>query len=146
VRYGWTLDRASWDAFNEVAGSALRSSWQMVRLETRDQDSVPLSSGIYAICANPASTMPMLPPTLNNTVYVGQASRLKVRFLKHCRHPEQDLAAAKACFDYRLQFWFVCADAANVAVLESLLIACLGPSANRVSGVIRAVLGAGEPA
>lgn len=147
MRHGWTLDRASWEAFNTLATTALRSQWRAVRLDARDQDSVPSDPGIYAILATPAKLFPMLPAALTNTVYVGKASALQGRFLDHCgRRVSPDVAAANACFGYRLQFWFVRADGSDIAVLESLLIECLGPSANRVSGAILATVDPGEPA
>lgn len=53
-----------------------------------------------------------------------------------------ELQKAKECFDFNLDFWFLECAAEFVAELESLLINCLGPSANQISGAIQVKINA----
>jgi len=138
LRYGWTLTRQHWESFSVAVASHATSAWRRVALEEVNRDSVPARPGIYAICAKVARSHQGFPPRLDNVVYVGKAAALKTRFMDHCRHPAPEMQRAKTCFRFELDFWFIECHAEAIAELESLLIDCLGPSANLVGGAIKA--------
>ena len=146
MRYGWTFDRMAWESFSELASEALRSEWGRVGLDPLNRDSVPMRPGIYLICAEPSATFSGLPRFICDAVYVGKADLLRNRFLNHCRNPAPRLKMAGACFTGRLKFCYVEADSGEVEALESRLIECLGPPANQIRGVIRAVVRPSRPA
>ncbi len=138
LRYGWTLARKQWESFSEAVGSHATSAWRHVRLDEVNRDTIPPRPGIYAISAPVARSHQGFPPKLDNVVYVGKATTLSARFMDHCLHPTPELQRAKACFLYELDFWFIECRAEAIAELESLLIDCLGPSVNVISGAILA--------
>jgi hypothetical protein len=81
---------------------------------------------------------------LYNVLYIGRArgtSGLRSRFLAHCTRPSPQLRRAKDVFGERLDYWFLELDEDEVDGAESLLIECLGPVVNLVSGVIEAKIG-----
>jgi hypothetical protein len=140
LRYGWSLTRDHWEEFSSAIASYATTRWKVVKLRDIDQDSVPSCTGIYAISARVERSHKGFPPSLENVVYVGKATSLRGRFVDHCLHPAPELKRAKSCFHFHLDFWFIECGAAATAKLESLLIECLGPSVNQVSGAITAII------
>lgn len=133
MRYGWSLKESDWDqVFQAVRGH----TWSRCKLRIPDIDRVPEHPGVYMICTPAGAEQPPVLGNLYNAIYVGRASnRLRDRFKSHCNTPSDDLRRAVRCFGPTpLEFWFLEVPAANVGGLETALIRCLGPSANRISG------------
>lgn len=141
VRYGWSLERTDWSDARPLL-SELR--WRRVWLRVPDCDSVPVTSGIYAICTPAMREGDGLAGRLYNVLYVGQAISLRNRFLQHSRNPARELRRALSCFDY-LDYWFCEVDAILLNQAERRLISVFGPSVN-IQGGIRGVIGEPRPA
>ena len=133
MRYGWSLKQSDWDRlFDATHGH----TWSRCKLRLADTDRVPEQPGVYMICAPAAADLPPVLGRLYNAIYVGRArTRLRDRFRAHCSTPSDDLRRAVHCFGPKpLEFWSLVMPEAYVSGLETALIQCLGPSANRISG------------
>ena len=133
MRYGWSLKQSDWD---RVLHAIQGHTWSRCKLRVPDTDRVPEHPGVYVICAQASAELPPVIGRLYNAIYVGRAqSRLRDRFKAHCNTPSDDLRKAVQCFGPTpLEFWSLVMPPAHVAGLETALIQCLGPSANRISG------------
>ena len=144
MRYGWSLEADDWDACRPAD-----TLWHKHTLNALEQDSIPASAGVYAICSRAPKMGDGLLGRLYNVLYVGRAKGaggLRSRFLAHCHRPSSQLEKAKACFGANLDYWYLEVDEAEVASYESRLIACLGPTVNLMGGAITARIGNPEPA
>ena len=144
MQHGWTLEKQKWDNLLINIG---KTHWSKVQFNQLYQDLVPETPGVYAICARLRGFNQSLFTALYEIIYVGRSKdSLRNRFLTHCCRPERGVEQAKQCFDDRLEYWFTEADSDQVANLETCLIECFGPPANRISGTIRAKIGDPQPA
>jgi len=150
MEYGWSLDKSTWNKIPAAVAKGHR--WRAVHLTVGNHRTVPQVSGIYVVCAAPPGRRAPLPAGahdlfrfLYSAIYVGRSDDLRRRFVEHCNSPKEELAQSQECFDSRLDFWFIREPSDTIAALESVLIACLGPQANRISG-IRGTLGQPVPA
>jgi len=144
VRYGWSLATEDWATFQNANPGVKDPSWHRVNLRLLDRDSVPAGPGIYMLCAHPSTKYALVPPHLYDAIYVGRATSLRNRFVQHCGVSSPRIEQAKTCFKSPLHYWYL--ETPNFSVLESLLILCLGPSANQIEGTIPATIGLGRPA
>jgi hypothetical protein len=129
MRYGWSLRPLDWAAVTDELGAAL---WRNVPFRQVQRQRIPEEAGIYMLGSTPRATG--LPARLYNALYIGQATNLRTRFLQHLRHPSPDVGRAGTCFD-DIDFWFIEVDSSSLNRVESMLIECLGPSANRRAGI-----------
>lgn len=140
MRYGWSIERSDWDS---APKEVLRTDrWRSVRLNSLERNRVPELPGVYLFCSSPPgrSRSMRLQDTdlfglLYNVLYVGKATNLRHRFLSHCGSPAEDIRKIRTCFPEGLEFWFVSLNRDEIGNLESTLILCFGPPANRVSGI-----------
>ena len=142
MRYGWSLDRGDWERLHLALEAGASGTWHRVKeLSLPLELMVPTKSGVYLLCARPASLVEGMLDQLYNVVYVGQAQNLRARFIQHCKSPSPDVARAKGLFGAsHIEYWFLQVGIEHLDDAERELIFCLGPSANRVAGRIRAVL------
>jgi hypothetical protein len=136
MRYGWSLEEPSWQRLRALKD---RGKWRRCKLDQLQRVHVPTEPGIYLIGASATKDDGEPFSTLYNAIYVGQSTNLQARFLQHIRTPQDPLRLARSCFPI-LDYWFLEVDASELDSLEAVLIDCLGPSANRRSG-IRARIG-----
>ena len=146
MNYGWTLRKGSWD---KLIAATNNRAWRSVAFSKFDKAQVPTDGGVYIFCVKPmkGSSDPRFRSLLNG-VYVGQAVNLRKRFDDHLRKPMDPLRAVRACFSTTLEFWFTRVNSPEeLCNLESLLIECLGPAANRQSGpTLKGRVGEAQPA
>ena len=149
MTYGWTLSRKCWGRLFSAIG---QRSWRKVPFSILEKSGVPDSYGVYVFCAKPfpmkkAAARHLL-NRLFNAVYVGQATNLRQRFVSHCSRPMDPMIAVRDCFSHTLEFWFTKLDSLEeLCEVESILIECLGPTANRQKGpVFNGKVCAGRPA
>jgi excinuclease UvrABC nuclease subunit len=131
MRYGWSLSRRDW---RDVAALCSGKEWKKVPFAEVSRDQVPRRPGVYAICTTGTRFSRGLFSKLYNAVYVGQAENLRRRFLDHCQRPERELRSVIDCFS-DLDYWFAPTDISEISQMETVLIDCLGPSANRQRGI-----------
>jgi excinuclease UvrABC nuclease subunit len=150
MQYGWTLDKGAW---TKLITATRNRAWRRVSFSRLEKGQVPTEGGVYVFCAKPMSAsfntaQRHLLRTLLNAVYVGQAVNLRQRFDDHLRAPMDPMRAARAVFSTTLEFWFTRASSTEeMCELESLLIECLGPPANRQRGpTLKGTMGEGRPA
>lgn len=149
MTYGWTLHKDSWKRLFAAIG---KRPWKKVPFSHLERTEVPESYGVYVFCAKPCpkehpGTKHLL-WALFNAVYVGQATNLRQRFDAHWRNPMAPMEAVRECFSSTLEFWFTKLSSADeLCKVESVLIECLGPAANRQQGPgLKGKLGTGRPA
>lgn len=141
---GWSIDPDDWDVLEKVIPSSL--AWKSVILTPIDQNMVPESPGVYAICAPPPNaTIPNLNSVYNNLsipIYIGRSeTNLRSRFIKHCQTPDSLLQKAKICFQkVKLSFWFISLNSERVKDAEAQLITCFGPPVNKRAGTITGII------
>lgn len=134
MRYGWSLDPTPWRQYMTLA-SECGLRWRRTWLDQFYRDAVPERPGVYAMCARPSTdSQPLLPTGVVNIVYIGKADNLRTRFLQHTKTSQPEIVKAKHLFASPLEFAWSAVPLANLFKIESLLIACFGPSANRQSG------------
>jgi len=147
VRRGWTLDTKDWGRLWTELGPD--SKWRYVVMSDVNSEGVPRSPGVYALCSHPPGASLGDPRNifakLYGAVYVGRTDDLRSRFLQHCHSREELIVAARACYS-QLHFWFTRLDGAATKSIESLMISCLGPPANKHAGAILTTVGPAEPA
>lgn len=130
VQRGWVLDGSVWSRMQKEFGPA---DWRKRPLSVDVKRHIPVTSGVYAICArgfvgpNPDGLL----ASLYNAVYVGKATNLQNRFDDHCRG-YGDVRPARLVFR-QLDFWFIETD--RIELLEQLLMDALGPPANKVNSI-----------
>ena len=150
MHYGWTLDKAAWTKLITATRgrSVAKSEFQQIGESPGADRGRSLRFLCKADGRSVNATQRHLLRTLVNAVYVGQAMNLRQRFDDHLRAPMDPMVAARAVFSTTLEFWFTRASSdEEMCQLESLLIECLGPPANRQSGpTLKATLGVGRPA
>ena len=145
MRYGWSLDKEVWD---RIPLNLLNDEcWRFVSFTVAESVAVPDVSGVYVICSSPPGAFCRRTPrgknlfdSLYNAIYIGKTTELKRRFLEHCKIPKKEILIARKCYRRNLEFWFTRVDCDKLELVESLIIDCLGPPANRQSGVITAQL------
>ena len=145
MKYGWQFELSDWHKIpDNLRGSA---SWIEVDYALIESERVPEHPGIYIFCARPPS---VTETTFSETylfgkfmtpIYIGQTKDLRRRFKQHCRRPTNKLKAARDCFRKNLRFWFLKRKIEDIQQEEATLILSFGPTANEVSGVIRAKIG-----
>lgn len=147
MRRGWTLDPQDWLRLWAALGSTHK--WRSVVMSDVSSEAVPNSPGVYALCSYPpgisSGVSGNLFAKLYGAVYVGRTDDLRSRFLQHCHSREELIVAARSCYS-QLHFWFTRMDEPKTKSIESLMISCLGPPANKNAGAILATIGPGEPA
>lgn len=149
MTYGWTLDKNLWKRLLDVVG---KHAWRKVLFTRLEKDEVPECCGVYVFCTAPALTGDLdskhLLRALFNAVYVGQTTNLRQRFNEHWRKPMPPMSAVRACFSATLEFWFTVLNSEDdLWLVESTLIECLGPAANRQKGpVLKGKITVGQPA
>jgi len=146
MEHGWRLTRESWNAL----GQRLEGRrWRKALFRQRYRDTIPQSSGVYAICAPPpVHVREFVPKGLYEVLYVGLSTNLQNRFLQHLgRHPKEEIAQLSECYgpSEHLNFWFVAAEETEIKGLEAALIECFGPPGNLIGG-IKATVGPPRPA
>lgn len=131
-----------------MIGRVASTNWKQVNLESLYQDTVPESSGVYIICASPPNSEPPVFSRLYEVIYAGQEGvSLRRRFLEHCSRPKPEIQSAVDCLKHPLEYWFTQVGREDLDTLESVLIDCFGPPANKVRKlVIKARLKPAEPA
>jgi hypothetical protein len=140
MRYGWSLDKADWEAVEHLL-AAHAPGWERVhRLEPELELMVPTSPGVYAIGARPVVIFPGVVRDMFDIVYIGQTLNLRSRYSQHCKTPSPEVQRAKDCFGQTLEYRFLRLPATTLDSVESALITCLGPPANRISGRIKAII------
>lgn len=144
MQHGWTLDKQKWQ---HLLTAVSRTRWSKTRLDQLYRDSIPESPGVYAICARVPDFNQFLFKALYEIIYVGKSNvSLHSRFLNHCHNPERGIEQAKECFGDSFEYWYTEVSPDQVDELETRLIECFGPPANRISGRIRARLRNPRPA
>jgi hypothetical protein len=152
MRYGWALDKERWIALFEVLKGF---RWKKVPFSILEKAEVPREKGVYVLCAKPLgdslskSSSGNLLSKLFNAIYVGQAANLRQRFVDHCSRPADFMHTARQCFGLTMEFWYIKArDEKECSRLEYMLIDCLGPPVNKISGHIPLLgrIGEGRPA
>jgi len=153
MRYGWTLEKATW---MELPRDVLRGNhWHKIQFTLLEADLVPSYPGVYAICSGPpladSNSLNRSPHELSSflytALYVGKTENLRLRFTQHCNHPKQEIAVCTSAYGSPLDFWYCKLPLDKIITYESSLIACLGPPANRYAGVkIKGKLKPGRPA
>ncbi|MYH46568.1 MAG: hypothetical protein F4008_08035 [Gammaproteobacteria bacterium] len=144
VKYGWQFDLSNWQKIPEDLRDS--SSWIGVDYTLIESERVPEHPGIYIFCTRPprlaevTSSESNLFGKLLTPIYIGQTKDLRKRFKQHCRRPTDELKAASKCFQKHLRFWFLKRRIEDIKQEEATLIQCFGPTANKVSGVIRATV------
>lgn len=145
MEHGWRLTLEAWNALEpRVNGLA----WRRVRFRRLDRDTVPSAAGIYAICGSPPmSVREHLPRDLCDVLYVGMSIDLQSRFLQHLTNPKEEMVKLSECYGpaEQLSFWFATAERSSINGIESALIDCFGPPANKIRG-ITATVGSPRPA
>ena len=146
MKYGWCLASPKWQSLRYEL--SLHPAWRTTPLLLANSPIVPTSSGVYALFAPPAFVREParrgLLDVIYAPVYVGRSDDLRRRFLEHCRRPQERIEASLRAFS-GLDFWFCPVSRDATRSLESQLIECLGPAANRVSGIV-ASIGPAQPA
>ena len=138
MHYGWTLDKAAW---TKLIAATRDRAWRKVSFSRLEKALVPTEGGVYVFCAKPMSvsvnaTQRHLLRTLLNAVYVGQAENLRKRFNDHLAGTNGSNASLPERFFPQLSNFgsHRARSAEEMCELESLLIECLGPPANRQRG------------
>lgn len=137
MRHGWSLSPRSWAAMREAFENR---PWKQVPFRIHSRALVPNACGVYVLAAGSGVRHAGVLARLYGALYVGQSVDLRARFLQHLARPQPELERAVRSF--ALDFWFTPSDEPDLLRLEALLIECLGPSANRLSGIRAAI---GEP-
>ncbi len=146
MRYGWSINCEEWRQLSDALSQV--GPWRNVLLTPNDQDMVPTTPGIYAICAAPPFSLEYenesVVAHLATPLYIGKAeSGIRTRFARHCRGENQRLSRLLQCYqDKQPEFWFVELPLTAIQDAEALLIKCFGPPTNGRSERIRGTIGA----
>ena len=149
MRYGWSLTEEDWNRLPD--GIVRNEKWRAVQLTIGDDVSVPDGPGVYVVCSAPPgwqrsrSLSRELFEFLYCPVYVGRSENLRRRFRQHCQVPKPELQESETLFKGILDFWFIRLETEQISQVESDLIRCFGPPANRVAGIL-ARIGPSMPA
>ena len=131
MKHGWALEKQEWDHLFKVVSETL---WSKIQLNQLYRDSIPKSPGVYAICGRIPNFNQCLFKDLYNILYAGQSNSLYRRFLEHCNQPKREIEMARQCFGDSLEYWYTVVDPDRIDELETRLIECFGPPANRIQG------------
>ena len=149
MKYGWQLDSILWKRIPDELKHS--NEWVMIELSQIGADRIPKLPGIYMFCASPVGVKRtddserILFGKLYTPIYIGQTNNLRRRFIQHISGPSAKLRIAISCYENSMKFWFHKRDEDQIRLEEAWLINCFGPSANEVSGSIRAKLGKPKP-
>lgn len=145
MKFGWQLELSHWESIPDDLRNS--KSWVEVDYTSIGRLRVPDHPGVYMFCVRPVgirretNSKTQLFGKLFTPIYIGQTTNLHRRFVQHCQSPSRKLKSAVMCFGDSINFWFHKRNVDQIKVEESWLISCFGPSANEVSGSIRAKLG-----
>lgn len=134
MQHGWTLEKQKWNHLLEIVSG---TRWSKTWLDQLYRDNIPESPGVYAICAKfkTSDSSQSLFKALYEVIYVGKSAvSLHSRFLDHCRKPERGIEQAKECFGDSFEYWYTEVTPDQADELETHLIECFGPPANRIGG------------
>lgn len=137
---GWTVSAVAWEEFQAVL---TEHAWRYLPFLPGEERSIPTRPGIYAICAPPVwktcSNRPAgLITRLYNVHYIGQTLDVRRRFTEHVLlKSDSDVQLLIQCYGRALEFWWTETTPSSLDAVESVLIQCLRPFANRISGRIR---------
>ena len=144
MNHGWSLQIDRWRRVREDCNRF--SPWRTTPFLLVNSARVPSSSGVYALCA--PSNRPTAPrhllDAIYSPIYIGRSDDLRRRFIEHIRRPQPLIDEAVRTFS-GLDYWYCVVDEHQTASFEAQLIDCLGPSANRIRGLV-ATLGPAQPA
>lgn len=132
LRYGWSIDATAWVNFQRQVTPDTIDSWRGTPFTELGLSALPREPGVYMITARPAKAYPLLPASICNVLYVGQASNLRARVPDHLSKPSESMRRARGCFLHRLDCVFT--TTREIDLLEALLISCFGPPINQKSG------------
>lgn len=147
MRYGWCLLEADWSALREELTHLPR--WRSSQLLVANALRIPSGEpGVYVLCAPPSlndeRSREDLLRALYGPLYVGRTEDLRRRFLEHCRAPQPRIESSLRIFG-GLDFWYCRVEQTLTRRVEARLIKCLGPSANRINGIVGSI-GPAQPA
>ena len=134
IRYGWPLSRSDWDLLPPDVCS--NSHWQSRPLGPASRHSIPAITGVYMLCARPPRASLMQRPFADmfHVIYVGRSKNLRNRYADHINTPSPKVRAARMTYSDSLLFWYLHVEEHDLAVVETILINCLGPPANDQPG------------
>lgn len=145
MNYGWQYDSKMWAKVpSEIAKSR---SWRAVSFSETEATAVPSEKpGIYLLCTSPVGRILHERPMKNDLfsrllspIYIGKTRNLRRRFLEHCRRPNNEISAARNCFQGSMLFWFHLRDRHCIDQDEAILIQCFGPTANKKQEALRGI-------
>jgi hypothetical protein len=145
MRYGWSSDKLIWAKLAQAL--PVEMNWRFVQLRSNNASAVSDQPGVYLICGAPPVQGPIEQMDFYNSLYVGQASILRKRFLDHCLDPVDNISSLKACWGTSLDFFSAILPPESLDKIEALLIESLGPPGNKQRGNrIMAHIGRPQPA
>ena len=129
IRYGWPIHRLEWELLPQ---EVYASGWQSRPLGHASRRSVPPVTGVYIMSVRPPQAFSMHEPfcDLLEVIYVGRSTNLRNRYSDHLNTPSPKVRIARDTYSDSLRFWFLSLPKDRIAIVESLLIDCFGPSAN----------------
>lgn len=145
MRYGWSLVKCEW---NRLPSDLLNERiWQSVQLTIVDLNAVPEHAGVYLICtlvpgrrrSNRISPNDLF-GIMYTAIYVGISDNIRERFKRHCNNPDERMSQSRECFGDSLDFWFTRLESNQLGAIETYLIDCLGPPANKIRGSLKGAL------
>ncbi len=144
MRYGWNIDRASWERASNILQ---KLEWKKAFLDPSQAFVIPEKSGVYLICSRPPvpvesdSTKPL--GIFYNVLYAGQSVSLRTRFNTHAKSSSLDIELVKKTFR-NLDYWYALVEKVDLDGIERILLDVLGPTANRINAPLRGQLGKPE--
>jgi hypothetical protein len=138
MRYGWTCDRADWEA---AKAAACDLTWHSTPFVAQYKSLVTTGPGIYMLILNTSNVIADQSPwaEIRAPLYIGQTMNLRRRFLEHV---ENRSTVSRYLEQLPLiQFCFASADPTRICDIEAALINVFGPRINRVQpAIIKATL------
>lgn len=144
--HGWSLDPQEWKNLRSALGE--NDAWAVVPFKDSYWASVAEKPGVYLVCGAPPVIDGKPHTTFCKPLYIGRAeSSIRNRFIAHvgesCQSSIRELRTAYIGSQIQLTFYYRVLPRKDVPIVESLLIDCYGPPANKIRG---ARLLAGQPA
>ncbi len=129
--HGWRSRLDVWEALGRLLSGI---TWCKVSFRPALKLQVPAFAGIYILASSPpVCVRGLCADSLYNALYVGKSVNLRRRFMEHLHSPDWAMQDVKRVFSRQIEFWHTaCAiKPAQLDMLESHLIHCLRPTANR---------------
>ena len=127
--HGWLMSREIW---KRMAKSIRGLQWKETLFTAVGVRVLPQLPGLYVICVTPPFASPRFKRlALHNPMYIGKTDNLSRRLGEHLDRPDKNIEQLRTQFCAELSLWYAEASIDRIETIETEMVFCFLPAANR---------------